>query len=119
MWTFDFLCLVASLRAVGANVPWHGVLLAYGAAQIVASIPIVPGGLGLVEGSLAVILVAYGVGHVGAVSGALLWRFVTYWLMIATGWAALGVLEYLRRHAERPTNSFSRTRPPVRSTARR
>jgi uncharacterized protein (TIRG00374 family) len=93
MWAADFLCLIASMRAVHVAVPWHGVLLAYGAAQVVGSLPIVPGGLGIIEGSLAVVLVAYGMGHVGAVSAVLMWRLVTYWMVIATGWCAVAALE--------------------------
>jgi uncharacterized protein (TIRG00374 family) len=92
MWTCDCLCLAASFRAIGAAVPWDGLLVAYGAAQIVSSIPVVPGGFGLVEGSLSVILVAYGVGHVPAVSVTLLFRLVTFWLAIAAGWCAAGVV---------------------------
>lgn len=96
-WTCDFVCLVASMRAVHSGIPWHGVLLAYGAAQVVGSVPVVPGGLGVIEGSLSVVLVAYGMGHVAAVSAVLMWRLVTYWLMIAAGWSAVGALEWLSR----------------------
>jgi putative heme transporter len=70
VWFCDFLCLVCVFRAVHARIPWYGVLLAYGAAQVVGSLPVVPGGLGIVEGSLAVILAAYGAGRVPAVSAA-------------------------------------------------
>ncbi len=60
VWFCDFLCLVCSFHAVHSPIPWAGVLLAYGVAQVAGSLPIVPGGLGIVEGSLAVVLVAYG-----------------------------------------------------------
>lgn len=92
VWFSDFFCLVFSFHAVHAAVPWHGVLLAYGAAQVVGSFPVVPGGLGIVEGSLAVILVAYGAGQVTALSAAITFRIVNFWLGIAVGWAAVGVI---------------------------
>jgi uncharacterized protein (TIRG00374 family) len=99
VWFCDFLCLICAFRAVQARIPWYGVLLAYGAAQVVGSLPIVPGGLGILEGSLAVILVAYGAGRVPAVSAALAFRLVNYWLVIAIGWVSFGVIAYrTRRH---------------------
>jgi uncharacterized membrane protein YbhN (UPF0104 family) len=97
-WFCDFLCLVCAFGTVHARIPWYGVLLAYGAAQVVGSVPVVPGGLGIVEGSLAVILAAYGAGRVPAVSAALAFRLVNYWLAIAVGWASFAVIAY---HARR------------------
>jgi hypothetical protein len=83
---------------VHSPIPWHGVLLAYGVAQVVGSFPIVPGGLGLVEGSLAVVLVAYGAGRVPAVSAALAFRIVNFWLAIVVGWLSAGLIAHnLRR----------------------
>lgn len=98
VWWCDFLCLVCSFRAVHSPIPWHGVLLAYGVAQVVGSFPVVPGGLGIVEGSLAVVLVAYGAGRVPAVSAALAFRLVNFWLAIAVGWLSAGLIAHnLRR----------------------
>ena len=99
VWCADFLCLVCSFRAVHSGVPWHGVLLAYGVAQVVGSFPLVPGGLGLVEGSLAVVLVAYGAGRIPAVSAVLAFRIVNFWLPIPVGWASVALIgRHLRRH---------------------
>jgi len=93
-WGCDFLCLVCSFRVVHTPVPWHAVLLAYGVAQVAGSLGGVPGGFGIVEGSLAVVLVAYGVGQVTAVSAALSFRLVNYWLAIAVGWLSVGVIAH-------------------------
>jgi putative heme transporter len=99
VWFCDFGCLVCAFGAVQARIPWYGILLAYGAAQVVGSLPVVPGGLGIFEGSLAVILAAYGAGRVPAVSVALAFRLVNYWLAIAVGWASFAVIAYrTRRH---------------------
>jgi putative heme transporter len=92
VWCSDFLCLLCGFRAVHAAIPWHGVLLAYGVAQVAGSFPLVPGGLGIVEGSLAVVLAAYGAGRVQAVSAALAFRLVNFWLAIAVGWVIAAVL---------------------------
>jgi uncharacterized protein (TIRG00374 family) len=103
IWCCDFLCLLCSFRAVHAAIPWHGVLLAYGVAQVAGSFPLVPGGLGIVEGSLAVVLAAYGAGRVPAVSAALAFRLVNFWLAIAVGWltAALIARATIRRTDDR------------------
>jgi putative heme transporter len=92
VWCSDFLCLLCGFRAVHAAIPWHGVLLAYGVAQVAGSFPLVPGGLGIVEGSLAVVLAAYGAGRVEAVSAALAFRLVNFWLALAVGWVTAAVL---------------------------
>ena len=87
-----------SFAAVHAAIPWNGILLAYGVAQIVAALPVVPGGIGVVEGSLAVILIAYGAGRVSALSTALVFRAVSFWLAVCVGWITVGAIA---RHARR------------------
>jgi uncharacterized protein (TIRG00374 family) len=113
VWCCDFLCLVCSFNAVRAPIPWYGVLLAYGVAQVVGSFPIVPGGIGVVEGSLAVILVAYGADRVPALSAALAFRMVNFWLAIAVGWLSVGLIAHqVRRRARRDGD---REAPPAAS----
>ncbi len=99
VWGCDFLCLVCAFGAVHAAIPWDGVLLAYGVAQVVGSFPIVPGGIGIVEGSLAVILAAYGTGRVQAVSAALGFRIVNFWLAITVGWVSVAAIAVLARRS--------------------
>ncbi len=96
-WFGDCCCLVCSFAAVHAPIPWSGVLLAYGAAQVVGSLPIVPGGIGIIEGSLAVILFQYGAGRVPALSAVLVYRIVSFWLVNAVGWITVGALARRRR----------------------
>jgi len=96
VWFADFLCLVCGFGAIGAPVPWDGVLLAYGVAQVVGTLPIVPGGLGIIEGSLAVILISYGAGHQAALDTAIIYRLISFWLAVAVGWISVGVIA--RRH---------------------
>ncbi|MGI9032507.1 MAG: lysylphosphatidylglycerol synthase transmembrane domain-containing protein [Acidimicrobiales bacterium] len=91
-WMADCACLAISFRAVGASVPWRSLLLAYGAAQMAANLPITPGGLGVVEGSLAIALVAYGNSAASTVAAVLLYRLVSFWAMLALGWSVWAVL---------------------------
>lgn len=86
-WGFDCACLALAFPSVGAGVPWRGLLLAYGAGQLAANLPITPGGLGAVEGSLTVALVAYGGGRIATVAAVLVYRVITFWMLLAVGWA--------------------------------
>ena len=58
---FDYGCLLAALRATGAEPQPSLVLLAYAAAGIIALFPVTPGGLGIVEASLSGLLILAGV----------------------------------------------------------
>lgn len=100
VWFADFCCLLCSFGAVRSPVPWSGALLAYGVAQVAGSLPVVPGGIGVIEGSLAVILMRYGTGRVHALSAALVYRMISFWLVVATGWIALGVIARHRHRQE-------------------
>lgn len=84
-WVGDALCLAAAFPAIGAGVPWRGLLLAYPAAQLVSVLPIVPGGLGIVEGSLTAGLVAYGGATETALAAVLLYRLISFWGLIPVG----------------------------------
>jgi putative heme transporter len=99
VWLADFGCLVASFGAVHATVPAYGVLLAYGVAQVVGSLPFVPGGIGIIESSLAVILIEYGAGRVSALSAALVYRIISFWLGIAVGWITIAVISHRARRS--------------------
>jgi len=102
-WLADCLCFVAAFEAVGAAVPWRGVLVAYGAAQVAANVPITPGGLGVVEGSLTVALVAYGGSTEGSVAAVLLYRIISFWAAVPVGWLAwVGLQVQHRRTPTRP-----------------
>jgi uncharacterized protein (TIRG00374 family) len=96
-WVMDCGCLILSFLAVGAGVPWRGLLLAYGAGQLASILPITPGGLGVVEGSLTVALVAFGGAENSTVAAVLLYRLMSFWLVVPVGWAAWGVLALVGR----------------------
>ena len=91
---FDFGCLLAALRATGTH-PRHAlVLLAYAAANFIELVPITPGGLGLVEGSLTGLLVLAGVRGGDALLATLAYRLASYWLPLCAGLPAY----FLYRH---------------------
>jgi putative heme transporter len=101
-WLLDCGCLALSFPAVGAGVPWRGLLLAYGAGQLAANLPITPGGLGVVEGSLTIAIVAYGGSTPSTVVAVLLYRVLSFWLALPVGWGALAWLAWAGRPHPRP-----------------
>lgn len=84
-WLGDALCLALSFYAVGITPPWEGLLLIYAAAQLAATLPITPGGLGVLEGSLTVGLVAFGGSEASTLSAVLLYRLISFWGLLPTG----------------------------------
>jgi putative heme transporter len=100
-WLLDCGCLALSFMAVGAPVPWKGLLLAYGAGQLAANLPITPGGLGVVEGSLTIALVAYGGAAPSTVVAVLLYRVLSFWLALPVGWGSWASLAWIGRRRSR------------------
>jgi hypothetical protein len=91
-WLTDVACLAAAFAAVGAAVPWSGLLLAYCAGQLAQMLPITPGGLGVVEGSLTLALVAFGGGQESTLAAVLLYRLISFWGVLVVGAGAyLGI----------------------------
>ena len=91
-WLADLSCLALSFMAVGVAVPWRGLLLAYGAGQLASTLPITPGGLGAVEGSLTVALVTFGGATESTVAAVLIYRILSFWLVLPVGWASWAVV---------------------------
>ena len=77
LWVFLF--------AFGAHVSPIDLLVAYGLANILAVIPITPGGLGVVEFISISTLTGFGVAGGAATAGVLCWRLVNFWLPIPFG----------------------------------
>jgi uncharacterized protein (TIRG00374 family) len=86
-WVFDAACLTACLWALGIDLPWRGILLAYALTQIPSSLRLTPGSIGVVEASLSALLVLYGLSPGPAIAGALLYRAISYWALQPVGWA--------------------------------
>jgi putative heme transporter len=84
-WAFDFGCLLAALQALDA-LPRPGlVLLAFCAAQLLAQVPVTPGGLGFVEAGLTATLALAGVAPADALTATFAYRLFAYWLQLPLG----------------------------------
>ena len=88
LWLLDLFTLMAALAAVGSRPSIIPVIVAYCVAQILAQIPLTPGGLGFVEAGLTATLVLAGVSAAGAALATLAYRVFSYWLPLPVGLVA-------------------------------
>lgn len=100
-WLYDAVCLVACIEALGVPVPWRGLLVIYGLTQVSISLPITPGGIGVVEGAMAALLIGYGTRPTYALAVVLLYRIVSFWGLVPVGWATWLGMEHGRRRPVR------------------
>jgi uncharacterized protein (TIRG00374 family) len=85
-WAADCAALALAIHATGLPVPWHALLLAWGAGAAVGSTGLTPGGFGLVELTVAAALTAGGLPASGALASVLAYRLVNFWLVLGAGW---------------------------------
>jgi len=84
-WMFDYGTLLAALAAIGSHPRPGLVLLAFCGAQVLAQIPVTPGGLGFVEAGLTAMLALAGVSAGDAVVATFAYRLFQYWLPLPLG----------------------------------
>ena len=106
-YVLDAGCLWVFLAAYGHVLHPAELLLAYSLANLVALVPLTPGGLGLVEGVLVPMLVAFGAPDHAAVLGVLSWRLVQFWLPIPAGGLAYVSLRLGVLRSRQPRNKGS------------
>ena len=106
-WLLDCACFAMMFVAIDAPIPWKGLLLAYGAGQLAATLPITPGGLGVVEGSITVALVAFGGAEASTAYAVLLYRLISFWLILVIGWALIGQLALQVRRGRWPRQAMA------------
>lgn len=84
-WLFDAASLWLLFR--GFDYPVHAgvVLVGFGIANLINTVPITPGGVGLVEAGLAGAFIGLGVPGSVAVITVLAYRLISHWLPVAAG----------------------------------
>ncbi|MBW6438684.1 YbhN family protein [Actinoplanes hulinensis] len=86
-WLLDALCLWLCCVAVGGGTISTGqLLLAFCAGMAAGSLPIVPGGLGIIDGALILGLIAGGMTTGIAIAAVVLYRLITLGFIIGLGW---------------------------------
>lgn len=96
-WGLDAASLVVCLAAFGPVRNPGGVLTTYALVNLVALLPLTPGGLGIVEGTALPALVSFGLAPSPALLGVLSWRLFAFWLPIPAGLLAYGWLRLRHR----------------------
>ncbi|MDT5119109.1 MAG: putative heme transporter [Mycobacterium sp.] len=85
-WIADVACLAFAAYAAGDHASVAGLTVAYAAARAVGTIPLMPGGLLVVEAVLVPGLVSSGMSLPNAISAMLLYRLISWLLISAVGW---------------------------------
>ena len=110
VWSFAgsltvFGTLLVSLRALdvpSSQVTWVEAFAAWALIRIIASIPITPGGIGIVELGLTGTLVGFGGNNAGVVAAVLVYRFLTVVPTLALGLIAAFTFRRKRPKAHAP-----------------
>jgi uncharacterized protein (TIRG00374 family) len=92
-WLLDVASLWCFIAAFGRFANPVGLFAAYGIANVLAAIPLTPGGLGVIDTIIPVLLVGFGLTRSVATLGVLSWRLVNFWLPIPAGAAAYASLK--------------------------
>ncbi|AHC23576.1 lysylphosphatidylglycerol synthase transmembrane domain-containing protein [Mycolicibacterium neoaurum] len=85
-WIADVACLAFAAYAAGGHPSLAALTVAYAAARAVGSIPLMPGGLLVVEAVLVPGLVSSGMSLASAISAMLIYRLVSWIFISAIGW---------------------------------
>ncbi len=118
-WILDAASLWVFVAAFSGFISPVDLLMAYGLANILAALPVTPGGLGVVEFVLVSMITGFGPTAGEALSGVLAYRAVNFWLPIPLGGMAYGSLELERRETyQRFRQTVARRWPVLRAGAR-
>ncbi len=84
-WVLDAAALWVFLRAFGITMDFDALLIAFGIANLLAAIPITPGGLGYVDTGYIGMLVGFGAAGGPAALGVAAYRFAQFFFPILLG----------------------------------
>ena len=84
-WLLDAAALWVFLRAFGETTDLDALLVAYGLVNVLAVIPITPGGLGVIDVALPTALVGFGLSRDAAFLGVASWRLASFFFPIVLG----------------------------------
>jgi uncharacterized protein (TIRG00374 family) len=115
-WLLDAASLWVFVAAFGRVISPVDLLTAYGLANILAAIPITPGGLGVVEFVLVSMITGFGPTAGQALSAVLAYRAVNFWLPIPVGGLAYASLEFERKAPHRRLAHLLRERTALRAS---
>ena len=91
-WVLDAAALWVFLRAFGASTDVDALIVAFGLVNVLAVIPITPGGLGIIDGGLPLALVGFGLTRATALLGVATYRLAQFFFPIVLGGVLYGSL---------------------------
>lgn len=95
-WLGDAACLALSIRAAGLPIPLRNLLLVWSAGSAAGSIGLTPGGVGIVEVALVAALTGTGAPAAGATVAVMIYRLISFWLVLLVGWIFFTVIRFRR-----------------------
>lgn len=116
-WVADVACLAFACYAIGAEPGFAGLMLAYAAGKAVGTaIPLLPGGIGVVDAVLVPALTNAGMSAANALMAVLIYRIISYILIAVVGWVvvafryrgAISSRDSLRDEMEREEDDIER-----------
>jgi uncharacterized protein (TIRG00374 family) len=103
-WLLDMACLGCAILALDGNVPWQKLVLVWAAGAGASSFHLTPGGLGVVEAALTLALVGAGVPASIAIAVVVLYRAVSFWLVLLVGATVLCTVQWQPQRTSQRTS---------------
>jgi len=96
-WFMECLAAYVCMRGLGIDIALPLVMFIFVIASLAGAIAMIPGGLGVAEGSMAGLLIANGIEKDAAVAGTILVRLVTFWFAILLGLTGMTFYGYMSK----------------------
>jgi len=84
-WLGDITCFFFVFLSFGYQIHWGVLIFGYSIASLLGMLSFIPGGLGVVEGSMTLLYSALGVPATLALMSVLVFRFFSFWIWIPVG----------------------------------
>lgn len=78
-------CLYASLKAFAVPISLPATVFSLMIALILGWISFIPGGIGIAESALSLVLLSFGYPVAGVIAGVLLFRVISFWIILPIG----------------------------------
>jgi len=97
-WGFECVGYFLVVKSFGLNTDMLWAFFSYSFATIIGALSMLPGGLGVTEGSLTLMVIKKGLAENDALASTFIIRVVTLWFAVFVG--AISLLFYQKRFAE-------------------
>jgi glycosyltransferase 2 family protein len=84
-WAGDITCFYFVFLSFGYHIPVGVLIFGYGVATLLGMVSFIPGGLGVTEGSMALVYSSMGIPSAIALTSILVFRFFSFWIWIPFG----------------------------------